>query len=89
MIRFFFRESGKIQGVVNNMKRKSNMDKQGRGKKLSVAAKVFLIVISVLLSLLVVAAFLAKYYLDKVNYAEKETSTCHDYGGFRESQGCI
>lgn len=43
MIRFFFRESGKIQGVVNNMKRKSNMDKQGRGKKLSVAAKVFLI----------------------------------------------
>lgn len=41
MIRFFFRESGKIQGVVNNMKRKSNMDKQGRGKKLSVAAKVF------------------------------------------------
>ena len=53
------------------MKRKSNMDKQGRGKKLSVAAKVFLIVISVLLSLLVVAAFFAKYYLDKVNYAEK------------------
>ena len=60
------------------MKRKSNMDKQGRGKKLSVAAKVFLIVISVLLSLLVVAAFLAKYYLDKVNYAEKETSTFAD-----------
>ena len=78
MIRFFFRESGKIQGVVNNMKRKSNMDKQGRGKKLSVAAKVFLIVISVLLSLLVVAAFFAKYYLDKVNYAEKETSTFAD-----------
>ena len=69
MIRFFFRESGKIQGVVNNMKRKSNMDKQGRGKKLSVAAKVFLIVISVLLSLLVVAASFSKYYLDKVNYA--------------------
>ena len=60
------------------MKRKSNMDKQGRGKKLSVAAKVFLIVISVLLSLLVVAAFFAKYYLDKVNYAEKETSTFAD-----------